>query len=200
MRPSQKENEAYWITSLHNGEDPALAHFFDLHYKSLCYFAGRIIQDDTEAEDIVADCFLKFWERHNDFDSYQNIKAFLYISCRNACLNHIKHLKVKTIVQQEYFSQLQQGEETILFQIMETEVLEILHTEIEELPGKCKEVFKLIYFDGKKTEKIAEELGISAQTVRNHKTRAIELLKTSMLKKGISATVMLGFLLLVQGK
>lgn len=188
-------DKSYRMDEFRIGNDQALAFFFDLHYKSLCYFATRLVQSDSEAEDIVSDCFFKLWQHRENFKTEPNIKAFLYISCRNACLNYLKHLKRRNSAQQLYFNQLEEGEETILYQIIETEVLQILDAEIEALPEKCKKVFKLIYLEGKKTDEIAAALNLSVKTVRNHKARAIELLKTSFLKKGMSATLSLALLL-----
>lgn len=195
MKRKSGQEEAELMESFRNGEDKVLAYFFDLHYKSLCYFAVRLTQDAEQAEDIVSECFLKLWRGRTEFQTAQNIKAFLYISCRNACLNHLKYLKRRNAAQELYFGQLQEGEDTILYQIIETEVLGILSKEIEELPDKCREVFKMIYVENKKTDEIAADLGISVKTVRGHKARAIELLKTQLLKKGMSAAVLLAFLL-----
>lgn len=197
MKRKSGQDEVELMESFRNGEDKTLAYFFDLHYKSLCYFAVRLTQDTEQAEDIVSECFLKIWRSRTEFQTTQNIKAFLYISCRNACLNHLKYLKRRNAAQELYFGQLQEGEDTILYQIIETEVLGILSKEIEELPDKCREVFKMIYVENKKTDEIAADLGISVKTVRGHKARAIELLKTQLLKKGMSAAVLLAFLLFI---
>ncbi|WEK18643.1 MAG: RNA polymerase sigma-70 factor [Candidatus Pedobacter colombiensis] len=195
-----KEDEQYWMDGFRNGNNQALSHFFDLHYKPLSYFATRLTQDAMEAEDIVANCFVKLWKRHEDFQTVNNIKAFLYISCRNACLDHLKQLKRKTTAQEEYFKQLEESEETILFQIIEAEFLQLLNAEIQLLPEKCGEIFKLIYFDGKKTDEIAAELDLSVKTIRNHKARAVALLKTSFLKKGMKDGLYLALLLFLQNR
>ncbi|TJY61539.1 RNA polymerase sigma-70 factor [Sphingobacterium alkalisoli] len=185
------------MESFRGGDETTLAFFFDLHYKSLCYFAVPLCQDTQQAEDIVADCFFKLWQNRTEFQTAQNVKAFLYISCRNASLNHLRSLKRRNAAQELYFSQLESGEETILYQIIETEVLHILSREIEELPTKCREVFKMIYIENKKTDEIADLLGISVKTVRGHKARAIELLKSQLLKQGVSAVTLLAFLFLI---
>lgn len=200
MKRKSGQDEVELMESFRNGEDKTLAYFFDLHYKALCYFAVRLTQDTEQAEDIVSECFLKLWRSRTEFQTAQNIKAFLYISCRNACLNHLKYLKRRNAAQELYFGQLQEGEDTILYQIIETEVLGILSKEIEELPDKCREVFKMIYVENKKTDEIAADLGISVKTVRGHKARAIELLKTQLLKKGMSAAVLLAFLLFTDNR
>lgn len=191
------QEETYWVTQFIGGNKRALNYFFEIHYQRLCYFALRLTKDEEEAKDIVSNCIIKLWEKHANFQTAENIKAFLYISCRNGCLEYLRNLKRKTLAQQTYFEQLSENEDTILQEIIEAEFLQILNQEIDLLPGRSGEVFKLIYLEGKSTDEIAQTLDLSVQTVRNHKTRAIEMLKTSFLKKGISGTLMLSFLLFI---
>lgn len=153
MQTNPKDNTANWISAFREGQEQALSHFFKQHGQSLIYFAGKLIADEVEAEDIVANVFYKAWERKTTFESDAHLKSSLYISCRNACLNYLRNLKRKTAVQEDYFKQLEKGEEYILYEVIETDYLEILHAEIEQLPDKMKAVFRMIYFDGKKVWK-----------------------------------------------
>ncbi|MHA4896385.1 RNA polymerase sigma factor [Pedobacter sp. PWIIR3] len=191
------EKETNWVNELSAGNEDALAHFFKLHHHSLCYFAGKLVQDIPQAEDIVAECFVKLWERRENFDHPEKLKAFLYISCRNNCLKYLRDLKRKTAAQDLYYKQLDENSEEILYEIIDTEIVDILAGEIEGLPEKCRDVFKLLYFEGKKTDEIALLLNLSVQTVRNHKTRAIEMLRAQFLKKGLSGTLQLAFLFFI---
>ncbi|MEZ0452808.1 RNA polymerase sigma-70 factor [Sphingobacterium thalpophilum] len=185
------------MQSFRCGQEKAFTHLFDKYYKSLCYFANPITLDSQQAEDIVSECFFKLWANKENFDTLQNVKAFLYISCRNACINYLRNLKRRNTAQELYLSQLELSEENILYQIIEAEVLQALSDEIENLPDKCREVFKMLYIDNMKTDEIAAILGISVKTVRGHKARAIELLKTQLLKKGVSMALLLSFLFLI---
>ncbi|TCC97174.1 RNA polymerase sigma factor [Pedobacter hiemivivus] len=128
------QDEYYWVQCFKQGDPDALAYFFDLHYKALCYFAERLIGDEAEAEDIVADCFLKLWKGDRQIETAQNVKAFLYISCRNACMDYFRKLKVKTAAQEYTYRQLEHGEEGIFYEVVKTDVMEILAAEIESLP------------------------------------------------------------------
>lgn len=182
----ETEDENYWIDAFRKGDEMALAHFFDLYHRALCYFCNRLIENNSEAEDIVSECFVKIWQRRDTFETSRSIKAFLYISCRNASLNYLKQLKRRTALQEEYFRQLVVVDIAVLNQVVEAEFLNILHHEVSVLPDQCRKVFSLIYFEGKKTDEIAELMGLSVKTVRNHKARAVELLHHAFLKKGVS--------------
>ncbi|MCD0487791.1 RNA polymerase sigma-70 factor [Pedobacter sp. MC2016-14] len=198
MEPKGKENEQYWLNEFIAGNNQALGYFYKLHYKPICYFATRLTQHEPEAKDIVTDTFVKLWEKHAEFETAANIKSFLYLSVRGACLNYLRDLKKRTAAQQLYFEQIDQNGNSVLHEIIEAEFLKILDREINLLPEKCKEVFTMLYFEGKKTDEIAAELEISVQTVRNHKTRAVELLKSSFLKKGVSGPFFAAFLIIIQ--
>ncbi|EDM38044.1 RNA polymerase ECF-type sigma factor [Pedobacter sp. BAL39] len=185
------------MQEFYEGNEKALAHFFKLHSKSLVYFTNRMLEDKAEADDIVSKCFLKLWQKHKDFKTEQNIKAFLYISCRNACMDYLASLKVRTAAQEKYIIYLQEGEETILYDVVQAEVLDLVNKEINELPDKMKVIFKMLYIDGKSTSDIAAELGLSIQTVRNQKTKAVTIIKNSLLKKGVSNALQLAFLFFI---
>ena len=194
------KDEHYWIEALQKGDDKALSYFFDLHYKSLCYFAGRLVQNDAEAEDIVSGCFVKLWKSERKTGTSESIKAFLYIACRNACFDYLRKLKVRTASQQEYYEQLESAEEAVLVKIVKAEVLDFLEKEICLLPDKCQEVFRLFYFEQKKTPEVMAALEMNEKAVRYQKAKAIELLKTVILKKGISKVMILALFLFLNQK
>lgn len=195
---TKTRTEEEWMAAFRDGDDTALAYFFKLHSKALAYFADRMLQDKSESDDIVSRCFLKLWEKHEAFKTAQNIKAFLYISCRNACLDYLASLKVRTKAQENYIAHLNSADETVLYDIIQTEVLDMVNKEIELLPEKMKVIFKLLYLEGKTTQEIAEELNLSVQTVRNQKTKAVEMIKNSLIKKGVSTALQLAFLFFVE--
>ena|SRR5690606_1431329 len=180
----------YWFSELQKGNSLALSHFFDLHYRSICYFADSIVKDSLEAEDIAATAFMKLWRKHKDLESASSIKSFLYICARNACLDYLKKKKRQTSAQAEYYNLVASSDDYILKNLIEAEFLQQLTEEIEALPPQCKMVFKRMYFDGLKTDEIADELSLSVKTVRNHKSRAISLLQATLLKKKLLPTLL----------
>ncbi len=71
----------------------------------------------------------------------------------------------------------QQGDELILQQMIRSELMRSIYQEIEKLPEKRQQVFRMIYFDGLKLEEIADNLGISVFTVKEHKAKALAQLR-----------------------
>ena len=82
------QNAAEIVSELKRGSTKALHAVHDLYYPALRNFAISLVLDGPAAEDIVAEVFVTLWKKHKDFETLQNIKAFVYISTRNACINH----------------------------------------------------------------------------------------------------------------
>jgi RNA polymerase sigma-70 factor (family 1) len=171
------------IALFNKGDSQALTYIFELHNRALCYFAERLTGDKGESEDIVADSFFKLWAKRTDFETLQSIKAFLYITTRNACFDFLKHRKRSKSSHQEILYLAPDNDDAILRTMIETELLQRIYGEIDRLPKKCRDVFKLFHFEGLSTQQIADKLNISKQNVLNQKARAIQLLRIFLLQK-----------------
>jgi RNA polymerase sigma factor (sigma-70 family) len=64
--------------------------------------------------------------------------------------------------------------------IIRAEVIGEIQRSIEDLPEGCKVVIKLAFTEGLKNEEIAKALGISINTVKSQKQRALKLLRLNL--------------------
>ena len=176
------------FAAFHQGDEAAFEQVYNLHFKPLCFFASRITGDKQEAQDLVADSFIKMLGKRQEFQNLSNVKSFLYLSTKNAALNQLKS-KVRHGAAHKQIRFLNTEGETaddlVNEELLRLEVLAAIHTEIENLPDRCREIFKLLFIEGLSTDLIAERLDISAQTVRTQKARALTLIKSELLKKNL---------------
>ena len=172
------------LAAFQSGDQQAIAELFRLYYRSLVYYAGSIVHD---RDDIVVESFVKLMKKTQDFASLQNIRAFLYVATRNACYNYLQSLKVDARSQKEIaylhdpFSESSEKD----YQWMDAEIIRVVLEEVEQLPPQCRQVFRLLFFEQKNTQEIADLMGLSVKTIRNQKARAIQLLQSSLLKKNL---------------
>jgi RNA polymerase sigma-70 factor (ECF subfamily) len=149
---------------------------FDGYYNRLVYFSYQIINNKPQAEDIAQDAFVKFWDNWDHVSSNPvAIKNFLYSTVKNASLNVIRHNKVA-----EQHINSQYGvpvEEAVFHTIIRSEVLAEIHKAISLLPGSCQQIFRMSYLDDMKNNQIAGVLGISVNTVKTQKQRALKVLR-----------------------
>src|SRR5215831_4289447 len=163
----------YFITQFQKGNREAFDSIYNTHYASLYYFAKRFVVDRQDAEDVVAETFIKLWRLRENFESAQSIKAFLFITCRNGCLDFLRADQRLNNNKKDFtYIAMQDSELTIAQDEVKAELLKKLYEEIEKLPPKCKQIFKMAYFEGLKNDEIAERLQLHYQTVKNQKVRA----------------------------
>lgn len=58
-------------------------------------FAKSYLLSKEEAQDVVQELMLKFWQKKETLNTYENLKSYVLTCVRNECLNRLKHEKVK---------------------------------------------------------------------------------------------------------
>lgn len=177
-----KNPEHHIIAGFQQGSKEAFAAVYNMHYSRLYGFIKKLVDNREEAQDITAETFVKLWKLHANFNTAENIKAFLYITARNACMDYLRYRQRQTANKQElgYVLIQQEGAITTFNEEIKTAVLQQVHNEIENLPTQCKRIFKMAWLEGKKNAAIAEQLAITEQTVRNQKARAVKILRVAL--------------------
>lgn len=148
------------------------------YYRSLVVYAITFVEQKEIAEDLIQDLFINLWESNIEIRSEISLKAFLYNSTKNRCLNYLKHIGIENKYAEKV--QLSPEESTNLdSQIEEEEIYRQLFLEIEKLPPRCREIFEM-NLSGKRNNEIAEILKISIETVKTQKKKAIRILKNKI--------------------
>ena len=178
--PLLYQNEGDLLLHFNSGDQHAFSQIFRQFYQPLCFFCNRLITDAAAAEEIVQDVLIKVWDKKEDFSTLSSIKAFLYISTRNASMNFIDKVQRKHRRELELLNSIDELEEPIIQDIIYTEVLNEIRTEINNLPEQCGKIIKMLYEEEMKPQEIAEELNIKVSTVYNQKMRGISILKTRL--------------------
>lgn len=177
------------LKNLKDGDESAFRKLFTEFYTALCLFAKRFVGEGEIAEDIVQEAFLKYWDRHADFDNYYQIKSFLYIVVRHDCLNQIRS-KRKNIGVAELA--VTGSEEFFQYQVMEEETYRILHRSIEMLPPQMRHVINYA-LEGFKNAEIAQKMAISENAVHAYKKEAYKKLKACLKEHYYLLIILLNF-------
>lgn len=172
------------LENLKKGDSKAFESVFKFWYEPLVNFADEYISDLESARNIVQTIFMKLWEKHVLVDPESNLKSYLYMATRNACMSHIRHLKVES----SYFRKTAQNienlqlnyealEELRIDQIDFSTLEKLIQDTIDSLPDRCREVFLLSRVHDMKNREIAEKLNISVKAVEANMTRALTKLR-----------------------
>lgn len=145
---------------------------FNQYSRRIALFCNGLIKNMEESEDITIDVFVELWKRIGNFSTEDNIKAFLFITAKNKCLNYLNiKKKIRTCELNQDFAEINA--------IVMDDLYNRLYDEVEKLPNRQKTIIKS-YLSGLKASEISKKLGISYRTVRNTKFIAEHSLKKKL--------------------
>jgi RNA polymerase sigma-70 factor (ECF subfamily) len=168
------------ITTLKAGDITAFEMLFRTYYQPLCNYAFTYIPDRDEAEEIVQSTFLNVWEKRENLAIHTGVKPYLYAMVRNACLNAIKHEKVRQQHAAVEMAVAERSVESVSATVLAAELEARIFKAMQKLPEQCRLVFKLSRFEELKYNEIATHLNISVKTVENQMGKALKIMREQL--------------------
>lgn len=153
------------ILSLKQGSIKAYEALFAKYRTLVGRFIASIVRDAAVAEDLTQDVFMTLWSARKEFDPDLPIRSWLYVTSRNKAVNWLKGWAGRKVQLEE-----EQADEALRedFAVDYETAVSRLEKEMESLPPRCREVFRMSRLEGKTREEIASSLGIALRTVDKH--------------------------------
>ena len=187
---------------LKEGNPFAYEELFKQTFPRLLGYCRLFIQDRSQSNDLVQECFVKLWEKRSAIKPSQSVESLLFVMLRNRCLNYLRDKKMQMTGQNIGF--IEENELQHLFELdftgkeeksLEEKLIEAIQQSIEKLPEKRKLVFTKTKIEGKKNKEVADELGISVKAVEKHLHQAKEQIRQEVLLKFPLLTALIAFML-----
>lgn len=147
-------------------DQAAYKELFLLLHGRLKQFAYSILKSQEEAEELVSDLFVKLWEKRDQLTTIDSPLLYFYATAKNLAFNRLnKQKRQQNIRPEEWLVQLN----SIYFdpeQLMMTEeMMRQIRQAVNNLPPRCRLIFKLVKEDGLKYKEVAELLQLSVKTI-----------------------------------
>lgn len=156
---------------------------FHQMYAKLYFYAKKFVEEE-DARDIVEDVFVDVWRKKDSIEFGSQIQSLLYCATYHKCINFLKrqkismsHLMLIEEVNSLRIEAMEDNRHTPQHELEMGDLHRQIHQAIDELPEKCREVFKLSYLHDMKNAEIASVLGLSVRTVEAHMYHALKYLR-----------------------
>lgn len=178
MNPQNQYTDASLWLSIKKGDEEAFRLLFDRYNAVLYSHVLNKLKDEDESQDIVQDIFVGLWEKKDVIEA-GNIGGYLFTAARNKVLNIIKHRKVIDRYENDFkhFMGLY-ASNNVENALYKRELEAIINAEVAALPPRTREVFELSRRSFLTHREIADQLGISTQTVNDHIKASLKILRT----------------------
>ncbi|WP_313271174.1 sigma-70 family RNA polymerase sigma factor [Sphingobacterium sp.] len=181
--PETRRLHQQWLVSVREQDDrSAFAEIYNCYWRELYIHAVKRVRDEQQAEDILQELFVQFWERRSSLDTGMNLRAYLYGMLKFKLIDFFNSNKAQQKLldglAEHMFDYVQQHpEEMETYLAME----KLLEEELEAMPNNMQQAV-LLRWEHYSIKEIASRLNLSEQTVKNNLTEA-----TKRLQRGLTA-------------
>jgi len=174
------------VSLLNKKNEAAFEVVFNVYYPRLVAFAKQYVPEN-DAFNHVQDAFVTLLDKSLSFINENQLQSYLYTSVKNNCLMFLRHEQVKKKYSDQKIAGTSQKALNIealdrldTSSLTFTEIEQIINDTMSGLPPKCREVFVLSRFEGKRNVEIAGLLDISEKSVEAHITKALKVFRIAL--------------------
>jgi RNA polymerase sigma-70 factor (family 1) len=163
-------SEKLLLQQLKLSDEQALTLLYKAHWQPLFLSAYSVLKDKKACEDIVQEIFLQLWIRRQTLDVRESLSTYLSSAVRYQVFHYIRKASKKGVVQETEVSLLAVSpDEDLLRKDLHGQV----HRVVEDLPERCRLIYRLSREEQLSHKEIAHRLNISIKTVENQLTIAL---------------------------
>jgi len=174
----QLYDEKELLSSLATGNEEALKIIYQKYWQRLFLSAYNVLRDKEACEDILQEIFIRLWQKRESSNITTSLSAYLFTATRYQVFHHIK----KSAERPELFEILEERFSTDApdIPLFVKELQQKIDSAVENLPKKCKNIYKLSREHNLSYKAIAEQLQISPKTVENQLSIALKKLRDTL--------------------
>ena len=154
------------VKRLKDGDKNAFKHLFERYYPLFISFAQRMLKDDSTAEDLIQNVFMKIWVGRENLNEDKNFRNYLLVSIRNEIYQYFRNaFKLEDTPQ---CPEIIDGSMNIETEMSAKELERNITGIISHMPQRRREIFNMSRHEKLSNREIAQRLGLSVRTVEKH--------------------------------
>lgn len=165
------------VLRLIDGDEDAFCELYASYKNRLIYFAMRFLKSREYAEDVFQDAFTIVWQGRRFINPDASFSSYLYTIVRNRILNQLRDLDNQDRLKEQILAHAVDYTEETKQQIMADDLRYLIACAMQQLTARQREIFKMSREEQMSHREIADALGISVNTVQEHISTSLRILR-----------------------
>ncbi len=165
------------VLRLIDGDEDAFCELYASYKNRLIYFAMRFLKSREYAEDVFQDAFTIIWQGRRFINPDASFSSYLYTIVRNRILNQLRDLDNQDRLKEQILAHAVDYTEETKQQIMADDLRHLIACAMQQLTARQREIFKMSREEQMSHREIADALGISVNTVQEHISTSLRILR-----------------------
>lgn len=170
-------DEHFLVLRLIDGDEDAFCELYASYKNRLIYFAMRFLKSREYAEDVFQDAFTIIWQGRRFINPDASFSSYLYTIVRNRILNQLRDLDNQDRLKEQILAHAVDYTEETKQQIMADDLRHLIACAMQQLTARQREIFKMSREEQMSHREIADALGISVNTVQEHISTSLRILR-----------------------
>lgn len=175
-------DERELVIRLIDGDENAFCELYAAYKNRLLYFAMKFVKSRDFAEDIFQDAFTIIWQSRRFISPDASFSSYLYTIMRNRILNQIRDADKESTLKEQILSQAVDYTDDTRENILANDLRVIINKALQKLTPRQREIFEMSRETQMSHKEIANALGISVNTVQEHISVSLRIIRTFLSK------------------
>lgn len=182
-------SEADLIIAFNEQNKAAFTQVYERLWEGIYYYSRKYVMPD-DAADIAGDVFEGLWKAEKNFDSINEVKAYVIKSAKNACIRKVSREKTRTEIHKDVSGHLLLENPDWLDEKERIErridICRLIVSLTEYLSEEKKNIFMMAFIEGMDSREIAEKLNIDPKKVWDLKNKILTKLRAAVAKRWVA--------------
>jgi RNA polymerase sigma-70 factor (family 1) len=166
-------NETTLMHQMILGDADAFRQIYEAYQKQVYTFAYFLTKSQSDAEEVVQEIFVRLWEKRSLLTEDTKLLAYIKAMTQNHITNTFRKAARDKTYREQIFRNIAALQQASAGELMEAKISKIYQEALMNLSPQKRIIFTLSRHKEMTYEEIAEKLGLSKNTVRNHMTEAL---------------------------
>lgn len=171
-------NERELLLRIAEGDEQSFRQLYDRYFNRIFSTALAFTQSAPLAMEVVQETFIRVWKNREKLPALDNVEAYIFVIGRNRIKTLLRSQRTYICVDSLNTVLAEAGHSSPEREITMRQFNEQIHKTIGLLPEQQATVFRLSRFENCSYQEIADRMGISTDTVRNHMVKALNFMRT----------------------
>lgn len=167
------QNETSLMHQMILGDADAFRQIYEAYQKQVYTFAYYLTKSQADAEEAVQEVFVRLWEKRGLLTEDTKLLAYIKAMAQNHITNTFRKAARDSSYREQIYRNMAALQQVTAGELMGVRISKIYQEALMNLSPQKRIIFILSRHEEMAYEEIAELLGLSKNTIRNHMTEAI---------------------------
>ncbi|HWH34830.1 MAG TPA: sigma-70 family RNA polymerase sigma factor [Acidimicrobiales bacterium] len=189
MSELSQASDANLVVAIARWRQDALAEAYRRHAGAVFALARRLLADQTLAEEVVQEVFLRIWDAPEKFDPDRgSLRSYLLAQCHGRSVDLIRSEQSRRDRELKEHRQRAEAGYDIEHEVWDLAVADHVREAIAELPFEERKAIELAYLGGHTYREVASLLGQPEGTVKSRIRAGLRRMRGALADAGVGST------------